>query len=63
MAIIFDGRSFAKDKEIELEKEIKRLGKKGITPKLVSILVGESPASKLYLNMKKKAAGGGGSSG
>jgi len=56
MAIIFDGKSFAKEKEVKLIEEIKRLSEKGIKPKLVSILIGDNPASILYINLKKKAA-------
>ena len=48
-AIVFDGKEFASNKEEELRK-------KGLNPKLASILVGEDPASKIYLNLKKKAA-------
>ena len=56
MAIIFDGKSFAKEKEVKLIEEIKRLSEKGIKPKLVSILIGDNPSSILYINLKKKAA-------
>lgn len=57
MIIIFDGRQFAAGKEKFLEREAKRLLDRGIHPKLVSIIVGDDPASKLYVNLKKKAAG------
>lgn len=53
---IFDGRAFAAKKEVELKREVTKLKAKGITPKLVSILVGNDPASHLYVNLKKKAA-------
>jgi methylenetetrahydrofolate dehydrogenase (NADP+)/methenyltetrahydrofolate cyclohydrolase len=53
---IFDGRAFAANKEVELQKQVFKLKKRGITPKLVSILVGSDPASHLYVNLKKKAA-------
>ena len=49
MTIIFDGKEFAKKKEEELKK-------REITPKLVSILIGNDSGSKLYLSLKKKAA-------
>jgi len=51
---IFDGRRFATEKEEELKKKVVLLRKKGIIPKLVSIIVGEDPASILYVNLKKK---------
>ena len=55
-AVIFDGKEFARKKEKLLKKEVTLLFKKGIKPKLVSILVGTDPASKLYTSLKKKAA-------
>lgn len=61
-AIVFDGRAFAKEKEKDLRFKIAdrvtafRLRKRGIIPKLASILVGDNAASELYLNLKKKAA-------
>ncbi len=52
----FNGREFAREKETELKKEVADLKKRGITPKLVSILVGDNPGSILYTSLKKKAA-------
>ena len=37
-----------------LNKDIHNLNKNGITPKLAAILVGDDPASKIYVNSKKK---------
>ena len=54
--IIFNGRSFAVEKEEELKKEASKLKKKGIIPKMASILVGDDPASHLYVSLKKKVA-------
>ncbi len=51
--IIFDGRAYAQKKEEELKEKVSKLK---FTPKLVSILVGDDPASVLYTNLKKKAA-------
>lgn len=56
MTTVFDGRAFAAAKEEELKKEVAKLKTKGATPKLVSILVGNDPASHLYVDLKKKAA-------
>jgi len=56
MAIIFDGRKFAAEKEANLAIRILGLKARGVYPKLASILVGSDPASKLYVNLKKKAA-------
>jgi methylenetetrahydrofolate dehydrogenase (NADP+)/methenyltetrahydrofolate cyclohydrolase len=55
MAFIFDGKAFARKIEEELREEVGDLKKKGVTPKLVSIIVGDNPASLLYLDLKKKA--------
>lgn len=57
-AVVFDGKKVALEKEIKLETEVKKLKRKGLTPKLVSILIGEDKGSKLYLALKKKAAEG-----
>jgi len=56
MSIIFAGRAFASKKEKELKEKVQELKKKGINPTLASILVGEDPASKLYVALKGKAA-------
>lgn len=57
MKVIFDGRKFAGQKEIELKKKVDSLVKaKAKIPSLASILIGDNPASKLYLDLKAKAA-------
>lgn len=56
MVTIFDGYKFAAKKEKSLKRKVKKLLDKGVRPKLVSIIVGEDPASLLYVNLKKKAA-------
>lgn len=56
MAIVFDGKRAAEKKEKLLAKKVAELKKKtGITPKLAAFLVGENPASLLYLRKKKEA--------
>ena len=50
-----DGKKIAKDIRAELTKEVKSLCKKGKTPGLAVVLVGKNPASRVYINMKKKA--------
>ncbi len=52
----FDGRQLAIAKEAKLKERVSLLKQKGITPKLMSIIVGDDPASKLYVSLKKKAA-------
>lgn len=55
MAIIFDGKLFALQKNEELKKEVLDLNTKGLFPHLASIVIGDNPASKLYVGLKKKA--------
>ena len=56
MAIIFDGKLFAAEKEANLGIRVLGLKARGIYPKLASIIIGKNPASELYVNLKKKAA-------
>jgi methylenetetrahydrofolate dehydrogenase (NADP+)/methenyltetrahydrofolate cyclohydrolase len=52
---ILDGKALADKLNLELQHEISQVVEKtGIKPKLVTILIGEDPASKVYLNMKKR---------
>ncbi len=48
-AEIIDGRKIAAEIQGELKQRISRLQQKGVTPKLVTVLVGEDPASLSYL--------------
>lgn len=51
--MIFDGRAFAKETEEKLRVEVEKLAKK---IKIVSLVVGNDPASELYSRLKQKAA-------
>jgi len=55
MAKIIDGKKIAADIRIEIKKQVEALAKKKITPGLAVVLVGENPASQVYVRMKKKA--------
>jgi methylenetetrahydrofolate dehydrogenase (NADP+) / methenyltetrahydrofolate cyclohydrolase len=56
MATIIDGKQVAQQIREELKREVAQLKQKyGVTPGLAAILVGENPASKVYVNMKAKA--------
>ncbi|MFC0269895.1 bifunctional 5,10-methylenetetrahydrofolate dehydrogenase/5,10-methenyltetrahydrofolate cyclohydrolase [Metabacillus herbersteinensis] len=55
-ATIIDGKQIAKQKREALAKEVEQLKLEGLTPKLVVILVGDSPASLSYIKGKRKAA-------
>jgi len=48
-AEIIDGRKIAEEIRGELRQRVERLKAKGVTPKLVAILVGEDPAALSYL--------------
>ena len=56
MAIIFDGRKFAAEKEETLAIRVLGLKTRGVYPKLASILIGNNPSGLSYLELKKKAA-------
>ncbi len=51
--MIFDGRAFAKELEKDLATRVAQLPHK---PKMVSVLVGDDPASVMYTQLKNKAA-------
>ncbi len=55
MAIIIDGKELAKKTRMNLKIECDELKEKGITPKLAVIMVGDNPASKIYVRNKSKA--------
>lgn len=54
-AVIIDGKKIAEETRLELKKEIDALAKRGVTPGLATVLVGEDPASQVYVRMKEKA--------
>lgn len=55
MATIMDGKGLAKKIREELKVECDELKKQGINPKLAVIMVGNNPASKVYVKNKSKA--------
>ena len=53
---VIDGRALAKKIEEEVKEGVQKLkAEKGIIPGLATILVGEDPASKMYVRLKHKA--------
>ena len=52
--IILKGLPVAKHIKKNLSSEIDVLLKKNISPKLVAVLVGDDPASQIYVNSKHK---------
>lgn len=55
MATILDGKKLADKIKSELKIRAGNLAKKGVTPKLATILIGDDPSSKIYINSKTKA--------
>lgn len=55
MATIIDGKNLAKKVRQELKEECDELKKNGINPKLAVIMVGDDPASKVYVRNKSRA--------
>lgn len=55
MAKLIDGKAVAAAVRQEVADEVKALTAAGVTPGLAVILVGDDPASRVYVNNKKKA--------
>src|SRR5262245_4854655 len=55
-ATIIDGKRIAAEVRAEVAERVKSLNDRGVTPGFVDLLIGEDPASKLYVGMKYKAA-------
>ena len=54
-ARIISGKAIGAEIRAELQPEIDTLRAKGVTPGLAVVLVGEDPASQVYVRMKGKA--------
>lgn len=55
MPLLLDGRVVSDALLSQLKEEVHALNKKGISPKLVVIVVGEDPASQVYIRKKEEA--------
>ena len=55
MAKIIDGKAVSASVRSDVTLEVKELAKQGITPGLAVVIVGDDPASRRYVNNKKKA--------
>lgn len=55
MASIIDGKAIAAKIRTEIATGVEELRQKGITPGLAVVLVGDDPASRVYVSMKEKA--------
>lgn len=54
-ARIINGKEIAADVRKEVAEEARQLGDSGITPGLATVVVGDDPASKVYVGAKRKA--------
>ena len=52
---LIDGKEIASSVREKIKNETDELKKKGVTPGLAVIIVGNNPASRVYVNNKKKA--------
>ena len=55
MSRILDGKALAAQIKAELSKEVEKLEQRQITPGLAVVLVGDDPASQIYVRAKEKA--------
>ena len=55
-AKIIDGKAIAAQVRSEVAERVKALADRGVTPGFVDVLIGEDPASAMYVRMKNKAA-------
>ncbi|MFX1311980.1 MAG: bifunctional 5,10-methylenetetrahydrofolate dehydrogenase/5,10-methenyltetrahydrofolate cyclohydrolase [Promethearchaeota archaeon] len=54
---ILDGKKLADELNLELQKKVKQaVEKTNVRPKLATILVGEDPGSKVYVNIKQRTS-------
>jgi len=57
IAKILDGKALSQKIKDDLKLDIEKIRQQGITPGLAVIIVGDNPASRVYVNSKKKACG------
>ena len=55
-AQIISGRDISEQIRAELTEQVADLAKRGVRPGLATVLVGDNPASQMYVGMKNKAA-------
>ncbi|MBI4415606.1 MAG: bifunctional methylenetetrahydrofolate dehydrogenase/methenyltetrahydrofolate cyclohydrolase, partial [Euryarchaeota archaeon] len=54
-ATVIDGKAIAEQIKAELKPQIAALVERGATPGLIAVVVGENPASQVYVRSKAKA--------
>ena len=52
---MIEGKLLALDVEAETRKKVERLAEQGVLPGLATVLVGENPASQMYIRLKHSA--------
>ncbi len=55
MGQLIDGKAIAAQMREQMTAQVKQLNEAGVTPGLAVVLVGEDPASRVYVRMKEKA--------
>ncbi len=55
MADVIDGKRIAQEIRAEVKRQVEELSCRGVTPGLAVVLVGDNPASAVYVRMKAKA--------
>ncbi|NMB85252.1 MAG: Bifunctional protein FolD protein [Methanosaeta sp. PtaB.Bin018] len=53
--MLIEGKLLALDVEAETRKKVERLAEQGVLPGLATVLVGENPASQMYIRLKHSA--------
>jgi methylenetetrahydrofolate dehydrogenase (NADP+)/methenyltetrahydrofolate cyclohydrolase len=53
--MIIDGKALASDVEVDTKIRIEKLAAQGIVPGLATVLMGENPASQMYIRLKHSA--------
>lgn len=53
--MLIEGKLLASDVEAETRKKVERLAEQGVLPGLATVLVGENPASQMYIRLKHSA--------
>ena len=53
--VVMDGRVISKEIKEKIRKEVEVLKSRGVVPGLAAVLVGENPASVIYVRNKRKA--------
>lgn len=55
MAKLIDGKAVAADVRTKIAQQVQGMAQKGVVPGLAVVIVGDDPASRTYVNNKKKA--------